>query len=192
MKLELVVLVLEPCFCRELARTCFCACYGARRNARLGVRHLSTPGQARDGARGGSAMWGSAMWGCGAAAGHWAQREGPSATRSDIMCPGRRFTKKKYQNCYFTCQAKCALWTTMYPRRNSSVETFLHLTAHAARASFDGRLEDEVRPKKPPLRGALPRRQLSIAARRSDMSPCSSVTRADTSLLRSRCCCCCW
>ena len=51
-KQELVVLVLEPCFCRELARTCFCACYGARRAARLGVRHLGTPGQARDGARG--------------------------------------------------------------------------------------------------------------------------------------------
>ena len=51
-KQELVVLVLEPCCCRELAHTCFCARYGARRNARLGVRHLGTPGQARDGARG--------------------------------------------------------------------------------------------------------------------------------------------
>ena len=46
------MLVLEPCCCRELARTCFCARYGARRNARLGVCHLGAPGQAWDGARG--------------------------------------------------------------------------------------------------------------------------------------------
>ena len=51
-KQELEVLVLEPSCCRELARTWFCARYGACRNVRLGVRHLGAPGQARDGARG--------------------------------------------------------------------------------------------------------------------------------------------
>ena len=49
---ELLVVVLVPCICRKLARSCVYACHGARCAARFGMRHLGMLGQARDGARG--------------------------------------------------------------------------------------------------------------------------------------------